>query len=197
MSYNQGMKRLVLASSSPRRKELLKQIGLDFDVIPSSVPEKWEENSPPRDVTRKLAMDKAADVAAGLSSGIVIGADTIVLLKGRILGKPKDPDDAFKILSQLSGNFHEVITAVALIEAETGRPVTFDATTRVFFREITKRELHAYIATGEPMDKAGAYGIQGKGILFVRRIEGCYTNVVGLPITDLAEKLSALGVRVL
>ncbi len=191
------MKRLVLASSSPRRKELLRQIGLNFDVIPSSVLEKWEENSPPREVARKLAIDKAADVAAGLSSGVVIGADTIVVLEGRILGKPKDTDDAFKILSELSGNSHEVITAVALIETESGRTVTFDATTRVFFREITNRELHAYIATGEPMDKAGAYGIQGKGILFVRRIEGCYTNVVGLPITDLAGKLSSLGVRVL
>ncbi len=191
------MKKLVLASSSPRRKELLRQIGLNFDVIPSSVPEEWEENSPPREVARKLAMDKAVDVATRLSSGIVIGADTIVVLEGSILGKPRDTDDAFKILSELSGNSHEVITAVALIETETGRTITFDATTRVFFREVTDRELHAYIETGEPMDKAGAYGIQGKGILFVRRIEGCYTNVVGLPITDLAEKLSKLGVRVL
>ncbi|PIX85347.1 MAG: septum formation inhibitor Maf, partial [Nitrospirae bacterium CG_4_10_14_3_um_filter_53_41] len=175
------MKRLILASASPRRRDLLAEVGLRFEVIPSSVEEEHQDGLSPLEVARTLAGEKAADVASRLTSGIVIGADTIVVLDGEILGKPKDPEDAFQMLRRLSGRSHEVITALVLIEAESGKMMTGQETTRVFFKEMTDREISAYISTGEPMDKAGAYGIQGKGMLLVRRIQGCYTNVVGLP----------------
>jgi len=191
------MKRLILASASPRRRDLLAEVGLRFEVIPSSVEEEHQDGLSPLEVARTLAGEKAADVASRFTSGIVIGADTIVVLDGEILGKPKDPEDAFQMLRRLSGRSHEVITALVLIEAESGKMMTGQETTRVFFKEMTDREISAYISTGEPMDKAGAYGIQGKGMLLVRRIQGCYTNVVGLPMMKLTEMLSEMGVRIL
>ncbi len=186
------MKRLVLASASPRRMGLLKQIGLDFEVFPSSVPETWEENTSPLEIAQKLAREKAEAIAGGFPSGIVIGADTLVVLEGRILGKPQNPDEAFRFLRKLSGRSHDVITAVVLLDAESGRVLADEEVTRVFFREVSDQEIHAYIASGEPMDKAGAYGIQGRGALFVKKIEGCYTNVVGLPLGKLGEMLTRM-----
>jgi septum formation protein len=186
------MKRLILASASPRRKRLLKQIGLDFDVLPSSVPETWEENTSPPEIALRLAREKAEAIAGNLPSGVVIGADTLVVLEGRILGKPQNPDEAFRFLRKLSGRSHDVITAVVLLDAESGRVLADVEVTRVFFREVSDQEIHAYIASGEPMDKAGAYGIQGRGVLFVKRIEGCYTNVVGLPLGKLGEMLTRI-----
>ena len=191
------MKRLILASTSPRRRDLLMQVGLNFEVVPSSVEEEHQDGLSPLEVARTLAREKASDVASRLSSGIVIGADTIVVLEGEILGKPKDPEDAFQILRKLSGRSHDVITALALIDIDSGKMITGEEITRVFFKEMIDQEISAYISTGEPMDKAGAYGIQGRGILFVRRIEGCYTNVVGLPMMKLTEMLSEMGVRIL
>ncbi|MEK6777778.1 MAG: Maf family protein [bacterium] len=191
------MKRLILASSSQRRRDLLMQTGLNFEVVPSSVEEEHQDGLSPPEIARTLAIEKAADVAARFTSVIVIGADTIVVLEGEILGKPGDPEEAFRILRKLSGKSHEVITALALIETESGRTITGEETTRVFFKELTDQEISAYISTGEPMDKAGAYGIQGKGILFIPRIEGCYTNVVGLPMMKLADMLREFGIRIL
>lgn len=190
------MSRLVLASSSPRRRALLRQIGLDFDVIPSTVSEAWDPGMAPEVITRTLALRKAEDVAGRLESGLVIGADTLVLLDGCILGKPANRQEAVQTLEALSGKPHEVMTALAVIEVESHRVLMEEESTRVYFREIPRDEIEAYVDTGEPMDKAGAYGIQGKGILFVRRIEGCYTNVVGLPVPKLAAILSQLKVSV-
>lgn len=188
------MSRLILASSSPRRKALLKQIGLDFEVIPSRAPETWDPETAPAAVARGLALRKAEDVARRISSGLVIGADTLVLLEGSILGKPASREEAVQTLEALSGKSHDVITGLAVMEVESRRVIIGEESTRVYFREIPGDEIEAYVDTGEPMDKAGAYGIQEKGVLFVRRIEGCYTNVVGLPIPKLAAILSELKV---
>lgn len=187
------MQRLILASASPRRKELLENLGLDFEIITSDCPEVREERLSPRRVARKLALGKAVEVAGKIDSGIVIGADTLVVLEGKMLGKPCDHGDAVNILKRLSGKSHEVITAVAVIDAATGRTLQDEGITQVHFRELSDDEIGRYVGTGEPMDKAGAYGIQGKGILFVEGIEGCYTNVVGLPLPALAKMLSRMG----
>ena len=188
------MSRLILASSSPRRKDLLKQIGLDFEVIPSTVEETWEPGLSPAAVAQTLACRKAEDVARRISSGLVIGADTLVVLEGIVLGKPASRQEAVQTLKALSGKPHDVITALAVIAVEKHRVMLDEERTRVYFREIPGDEIEAYVDTGEPMDKAGAYGIQGRGILFVDRIEGCYTNVVGLPIPKLSAILSRFKV---
>ncbi len=187
------MKRLILASASPRRKELLEGLGLAFEIITSHCPEVWEKGLSPRQVARKLALDKADDVVGKVDSGIVIGADTLVVLEDEILCKPRDHGDAVRILKRLSGKSHEVITAVAVIDVATGQTLQGEGITQVHFRELSDEEIGRYVKTEEPMDKAGAYGIQGKGILFVEGIEGCYTNVVGLPLPALAEMLSRMG----
>ena len=188
-----GASRLVLASASPRRTALLSQIGLTFEVRPSDVVEPPHSAFPDKRgdaVTQKLALRKARDVAQHYNEGIIIGADTLVSLNGRLLGKPADDADALAMLTQLSGTSHEVITGVALVDAATERTVVWAETTQVYFRKLHSTEIADYIATGEATDKAGAYGIQGRGAAFVNRIEGCYFNVVGLPLASLVEHLS-------
>ena len=185
--------RLILASASPRRAALLSQIGLTFEVRPSDVP------APPHtaysdkrvdEITQELALFKARAVAQHCNEGVVIGADTLVSLDGTLLGKPTDDQDAMMMLTQLSNTSHEVVTGVALIDALTKHTITWAETTQVYFRELHPTEIADYIATGEAADKAGAYGIQERGAAFVRRIEGCYFNVVGLPLASLVEHLS-------
>ena len=185
--------RLILASASPRRSALLSQIGITFEVRPSDIIEPSPNvhvNTPASEVTQELALLKARDVAQHFNESIIIGADTLVSLEGTLLGKPTDDADAFKMLTHLSGTCHEVVTGVALVEAGTGREVVWSETTQVYFRELDSTEIAAYIASGETSDKAGAYGIQGRGAAFVRRIEGCYFNVVGLPLASFVEHLS-------
>lgn len=184
--------RLVLASASPRRSALLSQIGITFAVRPSDIvepPLNGHVNTPASEVTRKLALLKAVDVAQHFNEAIIIGADTLVSLEGKLLGKPTDDAAAFEVLTRLSGTRHEVVTGVALVDAETGRESVWAETTQVYFRELHRTEIASYIASGETSDKAGAYGIQGRGAAFVRRIEGCYFNVVGLPLASLVERL--------
>ena len=185
--------RLVLASASPRRAALLSQIGLTFEVRPSDIaepPHNTHSNNPASEVTQKLALLKAAAVAQHFNQAIIIGADTLVSLDGQLLGKPTDDAAAFEMLTHLNGTCHEVVTGVALIDAGTGREIVWAETTQVYFRELHNDEIAAYIASGEASDKAGAYGIQGRGAAFVRRIEGCYFNVVGLPLASFVEHLS-------
>ena len=185
--------RLILASASPRRASLLSQIGLTFAVCPSDVvepPLSVYSNKSASEITRELALIKAKAVAQDHNDGVIIGADTLVSLDGELLGKPSDDADALKMLTRLSGNSHEVVTGVTLIDAATGRNSVWSETTQVDFRELSSTEITAYIASGEASDKAGAYGIQGRGAAFVRRIEGCYFNVVGLPLASLVEHLS-------
>ena len=185
--------RLVLASASPRRSALLSQIGLTFEVRPSDIvepPHTIYSNNPASEVTQNLALLKAAAVAQHFDDALIMGADTLVSLDGKLLGKPADDADAFDMLTHLSGTSHEVVTGVALIDARTEHKTVWSETTQVYFRELQSTEITAYIASGEASDKAGAYGIQGRGAAFVRRIEGCYFNVVGLPLASLVERLS-------
>lgn len=186
---------LVLASASPRRSALLSQIGLTFEVRPSDVvepPHNIHSNNPASEVTQKLALLKATAVAQHFDDAIVIGADTLVSLDGKLLGKPTDDAEAFEMLTHLSGACHEVVTGVALVDTGTGRKIVWAEATQVYFRELQSTEITAYIASGETSDKAGAYGIQGRGAAFVRRIEGCYFNVVGLPLASLVEHFKTL-----
>ena len=185
--------RLVLASASPRRAALLSQIGLTFEIRPSDVtepPHSTYSDKRVDEVTRELALLKARAVARHCNEGVIIGADTLVSLDGKLLGKPTDDEDAMAMLTQLSGTSHEVVTGVALVDALTRRTIAWAETTQVYFRRLRRTEIADYIASSEAADKAGAYGIQGRGAAFVRRIEGCYFNVVGLPLASLVEHLS-------
>lgn len=192
------MKEFILASASPRRRALLQGLGLSFTAIPSEVPETVEEGLAPGALVEELARRKAVAVAAELAEPedkLVIGADTIVVLDGTVLGKPTDEAEARAMLAQLSGRWHEVFTGVAVVEPGTGRVESASERTGVKFRHLAPAEIAAYVATGEPLDKAGAYGVQGKGALLVERIEGCYYNVVGLPLVRLAGLLEKFGVN--
>lgn len=188
---------IVLASASPRRKELLASLGLDFEIVPADVDEHREGESDPRVYAEALARRKAQFVAAQRQSGLVIGADTLVFIDGKILTKPSDEAEAHAMLHRLSGRTHTVVTGVAVVNAETQETVSGFEETKVTFRPLSDAEIRRYVATGEPMDKAGAYGIQGIGALLVARIEGCYPNVVGLPLVRLAELLRHFGVELL
>jgi septum formation protein len=184
---------VILASSSPRRRELLKQIGLSFTIDPADVDESLLPGEDPEGYAVRVALDKARVAAGRTGDGLVIAADTIVVLGRDILGKPVDVRDAERMLSLLSGRKHRVITGLALLDAGTGMTRTDSAVTGVWFRELTPAEISAYVSTGEPLDKAGAYGIQEKGAILVEKIEGCYYNVVGLPLSVLSRMLRDFG----
>ncbi len=220
------MEEIILASQSPRRRELLSQVGLKFQVIPSTVEEVITEKDPVK-VVQELSRQKAQDVAARLGwaadgpdtdqnperkirsqvEGLVIGADTIVVYQGQILGKPKDVQDAVRMLTMLQGHTHSVYTGVTLIFKESGgrekgtlgedregscsvERLTFAEETRVTMYPMTEEEIAWYVETGEPMDKAGAYGIQGICARFIRGISGDYNNVVGLPVGRICQEIS-------
>jgi septum formation protein len=177
------MKPLILASQSPRRKNLLKQIGMKFRVIPSRAAEVISSHQSPGENAQRIAMEKAADVATRLQKGIVIGADTIVVLDHHVLGKPKSKDDAKRMLRLLSGREHSVFTGFALRDVETGKCTAGVEETKVRFRKLTEKEIADYVSSGSPMDKAGSYGIQDDfGAVFIERINGCFYNVVGFPL---------------
>jgi septum formation protein len=193
------MHRLILASASPRRRELLKQAGFTFEVRPAQVNEDPYPDEDPIAYVVRLARHKAKSVLAEISSdapaqsAVVLGADTTVTLDGHILAKPEDAADAARMLRMLSGRTHRVITGVAVASAK-GTEVAAEIT-GVQFLTLTDEEIDAYIATGEPMDKAGAYGIQGYAAKWIPRIEGCYFNVVGLPLALVSTMLEAVRVR--
>jgi septum formation protein len=188
---------IVLASASPRRVALLTQIGLPFRVHPSLAEEDGiGEEGDPEALASSLALAKAQEVAAKVGQGLVIGADTIVVCEGAVLGKPRDETQAEEFLLRLAGRTHRVITGVALVDAATGRSEVATAVTAVRMRAFDRAEAAAYAATGEPLDKAGAYAIQGRGALLVQAIQGDYFNVVGLPLTTLVTLLQRFGVNV-
>ncbi len=177
--------RIILASSSPRRKMLLEQLHIHFDIRVSDVDEALTPDLPPEMQAERLALEKARFIAERVdrSDTLVIGADTIVVDGQEILGKPADHDDAFRMLSRLSGRTHHVITGLALIALGTSsKTLAAHETTQVKVASLSEQDILAYINTGEPLDKAGAYGIQGKGAIFIEWIHGCYNNVVGLPL---------------
>jgi septum formation protein len=178
---NHLREKLILASSSPRRRELLEAVGWPYEAIVAGVDESVRPSEPPVAYVQRLARAKAEAVAAGLRSGLVLGADTTVVIDDEILGQPEDDVDAHRMLNLLNGKWHEVLTGVAAIRVGGETRVDYE-TTRVRFAEMTEREIDWYIATGEARGKAGAYGIQGAAGLFIEEIEGDYFNIVGLPI---------------
>jgi septum formation protein len=185
--------RVVLASGSPRRRELLNLIGIEHEVRPANVDETMRPHETPRRHTERLAREKASAIAKRDPDLITIGADTIVVINRKVLGKPRDTDDAARMLGLLSGREHIVTTAVAVARGKKLRSAIEEVSVR--FRRLRDDEIEAYIATGEPMDKAGAYGIQGYGATIVERIEGDYFSVMGLPIVRLIGLLRDVGVR--
>lgn len=189
--------RIILASSSPRRRELLAGMGLSFDVIVSDVDETVEQLSDPSWLVRQLAYRKAQAVSNSVDKGIVIGADTVVVLDGEVLGKPRDQQDAIHMLTKLQGRTHTVYSGVAVIDAHTLQEQIAYSQTDVNMRPLTLDEIERYVATGEPMDKAGSYAIQGIGSIFIESIDGDYFTVVGLPLSLLSSMLSSFGVDVL
>lgn len=175
--------KLILASASPRRWELLRQAGFDFEVRPSKVEEAVAPGEAPEEFVRRAAHEKARDVSASaLPESLILGADTAVVADQEILGKPADAEDAARMLRRLSGTTHRVITGVCVVRAPEGVVALGHETTFVTFRRLEEEEIRSYVASGEAFDKAGAYGIQGLASKFVTRIEGCYFNVVGLPV---------------
>ncbi len=192
------MMNIYLASRSPRRIELLRNLGLCFEVISLDIEE--SQGLPGQTASflaRENAWRKASYAAALLSGGIVIAADTIVVLQGEILGKPVDAAHAKYMLKRLGNREHEVITGLCIMEIKDRTYSLAAETSRVFFNPLSEEEISAYIATGESMDKAGAYGIQGRAAVFIHRIEGCYFNIVGLPLSKLYLMLKEYGINIL
>ena len=184
---------IVLASASPRRAELLACAGIDFTVVPGDIDETPLPAEEPLAHVLRLAEEKAREAASRTDGRFFIGADTIVLCDGEILGKPADNDAATIMLRKLSGRKHHVITGFAVIDRESGRAIKRSVSTEVFFRLLGDAEIAAYVASGCPLDKAGAYAIQGGAAAMVTRINGSYTNVVGLPLCEVVEVLRELG----
>ncbi len=193
----EGRPRLVLASSSPRRRRILRRLGLDPEIVPPAVDELRRPGEPAAELAERAAREKARDVARRLGAKggeapWIIGADTVVVRDGEPLGKPADEADARSMLTSLSGRDHVVLTGWVLLHSMRGERGGVEAT-RVWFKPLRPAEIEAYVATGEPLDKAGAYGIQGLGCFLVERIEGNYENVVGLPACPLIEAMLELG----
>ena len=178
---------LILASGSPRRKEILSTMGLSYTIDVSQVDE--SAHGSPEQMVVELSGRKAQAVAQKHSDALVLAADTLVYGAGKVLGKPEDPEDAFAMLRALSGEWHEVYTGLTLINTKTGKCIQACECTRVHFVDLSDEEIHAYIETKDPLDKAGAYGIQGQAGMFIDRIDGSYSNVVGLPMAALRRML--------
>lgn len=193
-----GTKNIILASQSPRRSQLLKQINIPFTVQVSKVKEDMDSiEGTPEHKAQQLALMKARDVASTHKEGIIIGADTIVVLDNIIMGKPSGEKEAFLMLKRLNGRQHRVITGLAVIDAATGLTRVDHEVTLVSFKKVSDDVIKSYIATGEPYGKAGAYGIQGMGAVLVEKINGCYSNVVGLPLSKLSSMLEEFQIFVL
>lgn len=192
---------LVLASSSPRRQELIARLGLPVVIMPSLTDEDTPDHWTPSQIVEGLSLRKALAVSEKLhpetdAASIVVGSDTIVVLDGTPMGKPRDAEDAEAMLAQLSGQAHEVYTGVTCVRVADGKTATSHLVTKVRMRQLTREQIARYVASGEPMDKAGAYGVQGLGSLLVESIEGCFFNVVGLPVSHLAVQLEQFGVTI-
>ena len=187
--------KLILASKSPRRAELLRAVGWPFNAVPADIDEMRRPHEEPVDYVKRLAIEKAEAVSARLSTGLILAADTTVVVDNHVLGQPTDDEDARRMLKLLNGRWHEVLTGVALLRAGEGDgPVSDYECTRVKFSEMSDEEIDWYVATGEPRGKAGAYGIQGRASILIEEIEGDYFNIVGLPLRlvyEIARKMGA------
>ena len=187
---------LVLASTSPRRRELLSCLGIDFRVVPPSTLENMLPDETPREMVERLALSKAMSVARSLSGGLVIGADSVVVLDGRALGKPVDDAQAREMLRSLRGREHQVMTGLALVDAANRDTRVTSESSLVTMRDYSDDQLDAYVASGEPMDKAGAYAVQDRVFRPAEQLEGCYTNVMGLPLCSLVNMIQDAGLEV-
>ncbi|HXX54097.1 MAG TPA: nucleoside triphosphate pyrophosphatase [Thermodesulfovibrionales bacterium] len=188
------MRAIVLASSSPRRREILKKSGLKFTVDASRNEEKVNPGMKPRALARFLSLQKARSVAPRHANAIIIAADTFIFFKGEVLGKPHTREGALKMLKKLNGGAHTVITGFTILDTKSGKRISRSAETRIHFRRLVVKQIESYVATGEPLDKAGGYAIQGLGSVLVRRIEGDFFNAVGLPLTMVVGGLKKFGV---
>ncbi len=191
------MRQIILASASPRRKELLKRTGLRFKTEPSNYKEEIPAGLEPHELARNISLEKAQVVATKHRSSVVIAADTIVVLDSHIMGKPHTDTDAHNMLELLGGRTHSVITGFSIIDTANNKTISRSVETMVYFKKLATAEIDAYVQTGEPLDKAGAYAIQGLGALLIERIEGDYYNVIGLPLSALAGALKEFGINIL
>ncbi|MFQ5611651.1 MAG: Maf family protein [Anaerolineae bacterium] len=187
---------LILASTSPRRRELLALFEIPFTIRTANIDETRLPGEAPAALVQRLSREKALAVAEGLSEGVIVAADTVVVRGGRILGKPADPAEARQMLRRLRQGPHQVLSGLTVVDVASNRSLTRVNQTRVWMRPYTEAEIAAYVASGDPLDKAGAYGIQHQGFRPVARLEGCFVSVMGLPLGDLAEALAGFGVRV-
>ena len=198
MNHNgHGMKEVILASASPRRKELLGEIGLRFKVEPSNYDEDIPSALEPHELARKISLEKAKVVADKYQNVIVIAADTFIVFGDQILGKPHTEKEARRMLEAISGKSHSVITGFTIIDTGNHKTLSKSVETKVYIRKLTLAEIDAYVKSKEPLDKAGAFAIQGSGAVFVEKIEGDYSNVIGLPLSTLTETLKEFGINML
>ena len=190
------MKKLVLASASPRRKELLEKLGFRFDVDASGCEEKIDSELEPEELVRRISISKAKSVAARHKNAVIIAADTVGVIGKKILGKPHTENQAGKMLKEISGKPHTVVTGFTILDTATNKIVSGTVKTTVYIKKLTPQEINAYVKTGEPLDKAGAYAVQGLGAVIVEKIEGDYYNVMGLPLNAVTEALKEFGIDV-
>ncbi|MCS7280149.1 MAG: Maf family protein [Desulfobacterota bacterium] len=185
---------IILASESTRRVDLLRTLGIPFSIIPPSINEERKKGETPKDYVRRISMEKAMTIAKFFPDKWVIGADTVVVHKNRLIGKPENEEDAYRTLKMLKGKWHKVITGFSIVNIEKNVYHTDSVETKVFLKDLSDEEIVRYIKTCEPFGKAGSYAIQGKGGFMVKEIRGSYANVVGLPICELVEALQSLGI---
>ena len=191
------MKKIILASGSPRRKEILGTTGLKFDICVSDYEEDLGMEKEPRALARFLSRKKAEEVAHKYKNAIIISADTFIVFKDNLLGKPHTAKEATRMLTMLNGKAHSVITGFTVMDTGTNKITSRSIETKVYFKKLTQKEIKSYVGTKEPLDKAGAYAIQSLGALFIEKIEGDYLNVVGLPLCALSETLKGFGIKIL
>ncbi|MGO9379362.1 MAG: Maf family protein [Dissulfurispiraceae bacterium] len=191
------MKKIILASASPRRKEILEKTGLKFRVDESDYEEDMDIGLKPRELAICHSVGKGRAVACRYKNALIISADTIVVLKNKVFGKPRNEKEATQMLNNLSGKSHTVITGYTIIDTDSGKDLSRAIESKVFFKRLNEEEIKTYIRSGEPMDKAGAYGVQGLGAVIVKKIDGDFFNVMGLPLNSLVESLKKFGIKVL
>jgi septum formation protein len=191
------MKNIILASASPRRKELLEKIGLKFDVEPSDYEEDISPGIEPHKLAKSLSLKKAELVAKNYENALVIAADTFIVINDEVLGKPLTENEARRMLRTINGRQHSVITGFTIIDTGNSKAITRSLETKVHIKKLTSKEIDSYVESKEPLDKAGAYAIQGLGSVIVEKIEGDYFNVIGLPLSAVVESLKEFGVNIL
>ena len=191
------MRRIVLASRSSARERLLRQTGISFKLIPSRIPEIETMFLASEKQIKSLALAKAREVASRIKNGIVIGADTVIIHRRKVIGKPRNRKEARKILNRLNGSTHRVVIGIAIVDAAARKEATACVKTSVKMKRLSSQEIEAYVATDEPLGKAGAYAVQGKGAILIERVNGCYYNVVGLPLPKLADMLKNFHVSLI